>query len=207
MMYLADSVKAEEIREDHEYGGVRITLSGLLNQAKIPLQIDIGFGDAVTPDPETIEYPVLFDGPAPRMKAYSRYTLVAEKLEAMVRLGLANSRMKDFYDIWLLSKLFGFDGMILGQAIKNTFFRRRMPLPAATPFAFTASFYKDQQKQGQWKAFVSKARPDVPVGDLSAIILELSEFTLPVIDALRAEVPFKASWIPVQGWGYGQVNN
>ncbi len=200
MIYLADSLRAEEIREDHEYGGVRITLSGLLNQAKIPLQIDIGFGDAVTPAPEIIEYPVLFDGPAPRMKAYSRYTLVAEKLEAMMRLGLANSRMKDFYDIWLLSKLFGFDGMILGQAITNTFTRRRISLPAAIPFALTASFYNDQQKQWQWTAFISKSRPDVPVGSLADIVAELSEFILPVIDALRNEMSFKASWIPGRGW-------
>ena len=200
MTYLIDSLKAEEIREDNEYDGVRITLNGLLNQARIPLQVDIGFGDAVTPAPELIEYPTLFDGPAPQMKAYPRYTLVAEKLEAMVRLGLANSRMKDFYDIWLLSKLFGFDRLILGQAITNTFSRRRTPLPNAKPFAFTASFYEDPQKQIQWTAFVRKSKPDVPVGNLASVIADLSGFILPVIDGLRSEVSFEDNWVPEQGW-------
>lgn len=103
MIYMPESLNAEEIREDQEYDGVRITLIGMLNQARIPLQIDIGFGDAITPAPEQIEYPTLFDAPPPLLKAYPRYTLVAEKVEAMIKLGLANSRMKDFYDIWLLS--------------------------------------------------------------------------------------------------------
>lgn len=113
MIYLPDSVKAEAIREDQEYDGVRITLMGKLGNARIPLQIDIGFGDAITPKAENIEYPILLDHPAPHLKAYPRYTLIAEKFEAMVRLGIANSRMKDFFDIWLLSQLFEFDGSVL----------------------------------------------------------------------------------------------
>jgi len=110
MLYLPESLSAEEIREDQAYDGVRITLVGMLNQARIPLQVDIGFGDVITPAPEQVEYPALFDAPPPILNAYPRYTLVAEKLEAMVKLGLANSRMKDFYDIWLLSRLFSFEG-------------------------------------------------------------------------------------------------
>ena len=110
MIYLPDSLCAEEIREGQEYDGVRITLVGMLNQARIPLQVDIGFGDAITPAPEQIEYPTLFDAPPALLKACPRYTLVAEKAEAMVKLGLANSRMKDFYDLWLVSRLFSFEG-------------------------------------------------------------------------------------------------
>ncbi len=200
MSYIADSLRIEEIREDNEYDGMRIKLNGFLSQAKIPLQIDIGFGDVVTPAPETVEYPTFFDDPAPRMKAYPRYTLVAEKLEAMVRLGIANSRMKDFYDIWLLSKLFGFDGVILSQAIANTFSRRQMKLPLAMPFAFTASFYEDSQKRVQWTAFVRKSKPNIPVGNLAEVIEELSKFIMPVMNALRAEVSFQSNWLPDKGW-------
>ncbi|WP_179953059.1 nucleotidyl transferase AbiEii/AbiGii toxin family protein [Desulfobotulus mexicanus] len=118
MIYLPESLNAEGIRDNQEYDGVRISLVGLLNQARIPLQIDIGFGDAVTPAPEKIEYPTIFDSPPPVLKAYPRYTLVAEKVEAMVRLGMANSRMKDFYDIWLVSKLFFLMGVFCYKPLR-----------------------------------------------------------------------------------------
>lgn len=118
--FLAESIKVVEIREGNEYDGVRVTLVGLLHNAKIPIQIDIGFGDAVTPALDEIEYPTLLDGQPPKLKAYPRYTVVAEKMEAMVKLGLANSRMKDFYDVWLLSKLFTFDGQLLALGLLAT---------------------------------------------------------------------------------------
>lgn len=127
MIYLSESVRAEEIREGQDYRGVRITLIGLLNQARIPLQADIGFGDEITPAPESVKYPTLLDAPPPLLKAYPRYTLVAEKVEIMVKLGLANSRMKDFYDVWLLSRLFSFQGNILRKALENTFIRKSGP--------------------------------------------------------------------------------
>jgi hypothetical protein len=124
--YVPESVKAQVIKEEQEYEGVRIILIGLLKQARIRLQVDVGFGDVITPAPEFIEYPSLLKLPAPQMRAYPRYTLVAEKTETMVRLGIANSRMKDFYDLWILSKLFDFEGSILSQAIANTFKHRRI---------------------------------------------------------------------------------
>jgi len=111
--FMPDTVRAAPIREEQAYDGIRVTLVGLLHQARIPLQVDIGFGDDVTPGPERIEFPTLLDAPGPKLLAYPRYTMVAEKLEAMVRLGVANSRMKDFYDVWLLSRLFEFDGRTL----------------------------------------------------------------------------------------------
>ncbi len=201
MIYLPDSLHAEEIREEQDYDGVRITLFGLLHKARIPLQLDIGFGDTITPAPEYIEYPTLFDGPPPLLRAYPRYTLLAEKLEAMVKLGLANSRMKDFYDLWLLSRLFSFDGTILRQALKNTFDRRRTAFPASTPFAFTPAFYEDPQKKAQWTAFVKKSKPDFPIGDLAAVIADISAFLAPVLERLQSETPFKNTWVPDQGWG------
>ena len=113
IVFVADTVRAVPIREEQEYGGIRVTLLGMLHNARIPLQIDIGFGDAITPAPERINFPTLLNAPAPELLAYPRYTMVSEKLEAMVRLGIANSRMKDFYDVWLLSKLFAFEGRTL----------------------------------------------------------------------------------------------
>ena len=205
MIYLSDTLKIAEIREDQEYDGVRITLVGLLNQARISLQIDIGFGDAITPAPENIEYPVLLDYPPPLLKAYPRYTLVAEKLEAMVKFGLANSRMKDFYDIWLLSRLFSFEGNILWNALENTFERRRTAFPASTPFAFTPVFYNDPQKQIQWHAFIKKSKPDIPVGDLGGVIAEISLFIMPVIESQQSNAPFECVWLPDQGWRIGEV--
>lgn len=200
MIYNTDTLRVEEIREGQEYGGIRIILVGFLNKARIPMQIDIGFGDAVTPGPEDVEYPTLFDTPAPKIRAYPRYTMVAEKLEAMVRLGLANSRMKDFYDIWLLSTLFAFEGSVLHTAIRNTFNRRETPLPDAIPFAFTSDFYIDPQKQVQWRAFIGKAKPDVQVGNLTSVVGEISEFLLPVINSLKSDSIFKGEWVPNQGW-------
>ena len=200
MIYLPDSLRAEEIREDQEYDGVRITLVGMLNQARIPLQVDIGFGDAITPAPEQIEYPTLFDAPPPLLKAYPRYTLVAEKVEAMVKLGLANSRMKDFYDLWLVSRLFSFEGNVLRNALENTFDRRRTTFPASTPFAFTPAFYADPQKTVQWTAFVKKSKPDIPVGDLSAVIADIAVFLVPVIKSLQSNAPFNNEWMPDRGW-------
>ncbi len=163
MKYQAETVKVIEIREGQKYDGIRVTLVGMLNTARIPLQIDIGFGDAVTPEPEIVDYPTIFDAPAPKLKAYSRYTLVAEKLEAIVQLGLANSRMKDFYDIWLVSRIFEFEGTVLQNALKRTFERRGSEIPADCPFAFTPDFYNDQQKQMQWNSFIKKAKPETSV--------------------------------------------
>ena len=200
MIYNTDSLKVAEIREGQEYDGIRITLAGLLYTARIPLQIDIGFGDVITPAPEDIEYPTLFDAPIPKLRAYPRYTLVAEKLEAVVKLGLANSRMKDFYDIWLLSTLSFFEGNVLRTAIINTFNRRKTSLPDGIPFAFTSNFYEDTQKQMQWNAFIRKAKPKVQVDNLSTVIEVISRFLLPVIDSLKSDSNFDSKWLPEQGW-------
>ena len=200
MEYPTDCVRAVEIREGREYTGVRITMTGLLHHARIPLQLDVGFGDVITPAAETVEYPVILDGPAPRLRAYPKYTLLAEKLEAMVGLGFANSRMKDFFDMWVLSTLFGFDGEVLSRAVANTFHRRRTSLPEALPFAFTASFYDDQQKKAQWKAFVRKTKPDVVVESLSSVVSDLLPFIMPVLESLRSEIPFQKNWLPGKGW-------
>ena len=201
--YDLDSLKVEGIREGQEYDGVRVTLNCLLHQARIPLQIDIGFGDAVIPAPELIEYPTLFGGPPPVLKAYPRYTLVAEKLEAMVKLGLANSRMKDFYDLWVVSKIFSFDGELLRSAIAQTFARRRTAFPVSRPFALTPAFSEDHQKQVQWAAFIRKSKPEMQPGDLAAVVRAISDFAFPVIESIQQDRPFSDEWLPNQGWSAG----
>ncbi len=144
----------------------------------------------MTPEPERVEFPTLLDAPPPKLLAYSRYTMVAEKIEAMVRLGMANSRMKDFYDVWLLSRLFEFDGRILCDAIRKTFRRRSTPLPGGLPMAFTDEFGKDVQKQTQWRAFVRKSKPEDVSGDFNAVIGDVAVFLMLVLEAARGDDHF-----------------
>ncbi len=150
LLFDTDSIKSERITEDADYEGIRIRFHGSLEKAIIHMQIDIGFGDAVHPGPEMHELPTLLDFPASRLNCYSRESSIAEKLEAMVKLGVLNSRMKDFYDIWLLARLFDFDGAILAEAIRRTFEHRGTQLPSEIE-AFSDSFI--YSKQGQWTAF------------------------------------------------------
>lgn len=198
--FMPDTVRAIPIREEQAYGGIRVTLMGILHQARIPVQVDIGFGDAVTPEPERIEFPTLLDDPSPQLLAYPRYTMVAEKFETIVRLGMANSRMKDFYDLWLMSRLFEFEGQTLCDAIRNTFRRRSTPLPGGLPMAFTQEFRKDAQKQTQWQAFVRKSKPEDVSGDLGAVIIDIAVFLMPAIEASEREKPFWMLWPPNGPW-------
>jgi hypothetical protein len=199
--FMPDMVRAVPIREEQAYDGIRVTLLGMLHQARIPLQVDIGFGDVVTPEPEPIEFPTLLDAPPPRLLAYPRYTMIAEKLEAMVRLGVANSRMKDFYDVWLMSRLFEFDGRTLCDAIRNTFRRRTTPLPSGLPMAFSDEFRKDTQKQTQWRSFVRKFKAENVSEDFDAVIGDVAAFSMLVIEAARVEEPFGLLWSPDGLWG------
>ncbi len=200
IVFVADSVRAVQIREEQEYGGIRVTLVGMLHKARIPLQIDIGFGDAITPSPEKITFPTLLNARAPELLAYPRYTMVAEKLEAMVRLGIANSRMKDFYDVWLLSKLFTFDGRTLCEAVGNTFKRRSTSIPRGLPVAFTDDFRKDAQKQAQWRAFIRKAKPDTMADNLDVVINDIEAFMMPVVEAVRQGKLLKLIWAQGSRW-------
>lgn len=156
MVFDPKTVKAARIKEDAEYEGVRITLTATLGTARLPLQVDVGFGDAVTPEPVEIEFPTLLPMTAPKLRAYRRETVVAEKLHAMVDLGMANSRMKDLFDIWFLSQNFDFEGRVLAEAIQATFGKRMTPLREAVPLALTQDFAEEDAKQKQWKAFMSR---------------------------------------------------
>lgn len=151
------SVKGAAIRKEAGYGGVRVDLLATLDGARIALQVDIGFGDAVTPAPEAVHYPVLLqDLPAPQLRAYPKYTVVAEKFHAVCLLGMANTRMKDYFDLWVLLTEDTLDGSDLRRAVEATFRRRQLAIPSAVPSGLSDAFAQDAMKQKQWVAFLKK---------------------------------------------------
>lgn len=151
------SVKGAAIRKEAGYGGVRVDLLATLDGARIALQVDIGFGDAVTPAPESVNYPVLLEGlPAPQLRAYPKYTVVAEKFHAVCLLGMANTRMKDYFDLWVLLTESALDPSELHRAVEATFHRRKLAVPSAVPSGLSDAFALDATKQKQWVAFLKK---------------------------------------------------
>jgi hypothetical protein len=154
-----ESVKAAEIRKEAGYGGVRIDLLGTLDGARISLQLDIGFGDAVTPAPEAVKYPVLIeDLPAPELRAYPKYTVIAEKFHAICLLGMANTRMKDYFDLSVLLADEHINASQLLDAVHTTFDRRQFVVPVTAPAGLSDEFANDVAKQRQWAAFLKKSR-------------------------------------------------
>ena len=200
LVFDPNGIGIEEIRGDQEYSGRRMKLVGRLGNAKIRIQIDVGFGDVVPPKAKPVEYPVLLDFPAPRIRAYPMETLIAEKLQAMVALGMANSRMKDYYDIYVLSKTFSFDGYNLVLAITATFMRRDTPIPSDIPLALSGEFAMSKDKVSQWKAFTDRSGlADLDV-DLAQIIRELRGFLLGPLQAAASGHPFERQWTD-GSWG------
>jgi predicted nucleotidyltransferase component of viral defense system len=183
VIFDVDALRVELIREELEYGGLRLRTTARLAGARITVVIDIGFGDAIEPGIEEINLPALLDFPEPRLRAYARETVVAEKFQAMVMLGLANSRMKDYYDIWMLSRSYDFDAERLSCAIAATFARRGTAIPEEVPDALTAAFATDATKQRQWAAFVRDLAADVPA--LEAIVTDLADFLMPFAQQAR----------------------
>src|SRR5450432_2551415 len=166
--------------EDADYEGIRLQFIAYLGNIRIPVQIDIGFGDVITPAPVQVEYPTLLSLPAPVLSAYPRETVVAEKCEAMVKLGMANSRMKDFHDLSSLAEQFGFDGAILAHAIAETFARRKTDIPTALPTALTAEFCEDNSKRHQWTAFTQRNQLYIERRNLSEVGTAVAAFLMPV---------------------------
>ena len=175
MAYDPASIKVREIREEARYGGLRVTLQGRLRNARCPVQLDVGYGDAVTPGPKEAIYPTLLDDlPAPRLRVYPRETVVAEKLEAIASLGMTNSRMKDYFDLRALAHEGAVDPDVLTAAIAATFARRGTPLPAGLPLGLADEFARDRLKQSQWNAFLSKNRLEAP--PLDVVVSEVRSF-------------------------------
>lgn len=193
-------VTGEEIRLTAHYDGVRIRCGARLGSARVALQIDVGFGDVITPGAQDIEYPTLLEFEAPRLLGYTPETAIAEKLEAMVVLDMANSRMKDFLDIWLLAQGRDFDGKILADAVAATFRRRRTALPSSPPIALTPAFHSATAKQAQWRAYLRKTRIQASVPELPVVTASIERFVMPIFDALAAGRDFMRLWSPGGPW-------
>lgn len=197
----AKTVKADRIKENADYEGVRVTLIAFLDKAQIPIQIDIGFGDTITPGPIETDYPTLLDLPSPYLLAYPHETVISEKLEAIVKLGIANTRMKDFHDLHSLSNMFNFDGQILAEAIRATFLKRGTELPSeGIPLAFTPEFYEDQMKVKQWNAFCSKNKSYIERTELKNIVADLASFLVPAINSVKQGTEFRSTWTAAGIW-------
>lgn len=199
IVFDATEVDAEYIAEDAGYEGIRIRFRGSLDTARFVIQLDVGFGDIIVPSPESMNYPTILDLPTPQLRGYSRETTIAEKFEAMVKLGILNSRMKDFFDIWLISRQFDFDGSVLAKAIKKIFSTRGTKIPAE-PLALTDAFAKDATKATQWRGFVRRNRLSEAPKDLAEVIASIGAFLKPISESLAAGHVFKSIWKAPGPW-------
>jgi hypothetical protein len=196
-----NTVKVEKIREDQDYEGLRVTFTGFLEAARLPVQIDIGFGDAVTPGPIETDFPTLLPNPAPRLLSYPRETVIAEKFQAMVQLGIANTRMKDFHDLKTLSELFRFESETLVEAIQRTFERRKTALPVnEPPTALTEEFYADATKIAQWNAFNLKNKLYIQPSSLESVTTSIQKFVMPLMRSEIMSSERRLRWEPSKAW-------
>lgn len=191
-------IEAAPIRGTAEYAGVRVRTSATIAGARIPVQIDVGFGDAITPDTLEIKYPSLLDAPAPILLAYPPETVVAEKTEAIVSLGVANTRMKDYYDLWMLAQTFAFEGKVLANAVQRTFERRRTSWPEQLPAGLSDAFARE--KDAQWQAFLARDRLGAAPASLMEVVSSLRAFLEPV---LAREEP--AFWPSSGPWTHSEA--
>lgn len=172
-----ESFQVDRIRDESEYDGYRIKGNATVDGARVRVMVDVAFGDATEPGLQEAELPVLLDFPSPKLRSYPREAVIAEKFQAMVALGRANSRMKDFYDIWALSQLYRFEGDGLARAIAATFTRRKTAIPTIAPDSLTTAFGEDQQKKQQWDAFIENMA--VKPGSLTEVVADLEKFLMP----------------------------
>jgi predicted nucleotidyltransferase component of viral defense system len=193
------SITTTRIAEDADYEGVRVKLHGRLGPARLFIQVDVGFGDVIVPAPILGEYPTLLDLPAPRLYTYTRETTIAEKFEAMTKLGTLNSRMKDFFDIWLLSRQFEFDGDTLSEAISKTFVHRGTQIQLH-PEGWSARFIEDPRKIAQWRAFCRNTGLKQAPTDFGDVVHGVAGFLTPVAHALVEHRAFKDRWQPPGPW-------
>ena len=200
MIYDAFSIRVHAIRPGDDYGGQRVTLVGHLGPARLRVQVDVGIGDAVSPEPEWLEYPSLLDLPRPRLRAYRPETAIAEKVHAMVVLGAKNSRTRDFFDVYVLAVSESFDGDVLTRAIHATFGRRNTEIPAELPVALTPAFADVEGKRAQWSAFVTRIHPSVGVEELEDVIRMIAKFVGPSLAAAAGNQRYPYRWAPGGPW-------
>lgn len=198
IVFDSSSIAASEIKKDAKYHGTRIAFHAGIQNARVTLQFDIGFGDSVYPEAELKEYPRLLDSfQAPSILVYSRFTVVAEKFEAIVSLGMLNSRLKDYYDIWLLTERFDFDFPMLEQSIAKTFRRRGSQIPSGLPIGLTREFYEDPIKQSQWRAFLRKVSPKEKPDSLREAAERIGVFLQPFVSSGAKPL---SKWVAGEGW-------
>lgn len=198
LVFDSESVRVEPIREDAVYDGHRVQMTAFLGNARIPIQVDVGFGDAITPGPCDMVFGPILDLPAPQLRAYPPETVIAEKLDAIVVRGMANSRMKDYYDLWTLSRTMPFSLGVLQEAVEATMQRRGTPLPSSLPIGLADDFAGDDAKQRQWAAFIRKMGDGHETPMLDEVVEQIRLFLEPVIlleDSLGREV-----WQPGGPW-------
>jgi predicted nucleotidyltransferase component of viral defense system len=195
----AETVEAVRITEDAEYEGVRVRVHGSLGNARVSIQIDIGFGDVIVPNPSTVSYPAILDFPAPELKGYTMESTIAEKFQAMVKLGVLNSRMKDFYDIWVLSRTFDFKGEILAGAVEKTFEKRNTPVNLNTTI-FDPSFGKDGNKKVQWQGFIRKTKLINAPESFEEVTGAVKLFLEPLAASIVERRAFNSNWTAPGPW-------
>lgn len=195
-----DTISGQKIKEDADYEGVRIKFRGFLERSRIPMQIDVGFGDIVYPKTKVIDYPVILDFPKPHLKGYPAESVISEKFEAMVKLGLLNSRMKDFYDIWLMMRQFDFIGSNLAEALKRTFGHRKTDLPKAPPLFAEEIYDEKSDRQTLWKAFLRKGDIKHTPEKLVIIAKGIEEFLIKPLDAVNKGNGFNKEWKAPGPW-------
>lgn len=198
IVFQAEILEAGKIKEDEQYEGVRISCTASIEQASIPVQIDIGFGDAIV-SRKKVELQTLLNLPRPELFIYPLDSVISEKFEAMVKLGLTNSRMKDFYDIYTLAREMEFDGATLCEAIRQTFERRQTPIPTEAPLALTNNFFENKDKILQWKAFTKKAKLSGDI-NLQKVCAEIERFIMPAATQSAAAQKFQNRWNNETGW-------
>jgi hypothetical protein len=199
LSFNAETVTAARITEEAEYEGVRVRVRGGLGKARVSLQIDIGFGDVIVPGPVKVTYPALLDFPAPELNGYTMESTIAEKFQAMVKLGMLNSRMKDFYDLWRLSRTFNFRGEILAEAIEKTFENRNTPIPPI-PAVFEPLFVKEGDKQVQWLGFIRKAKLAAAPEAFEDVVAAVKVFLEPPVTSLAEKRKFRHRWNAPGPW-------
>lgn len=193
-----DSIHVQTIREGQQNQGQRVEMTVYLDRARIRLQIDIGFGDAVVPPPDELAYPSLLGFPTPQIRAYPQEAVVAEKVEAIVNLGAINSRMKDYYDLWALSAMLAFRGTALSEALRATFDRRATKLPNAPLPGLTSVFAVEHE--GMWQGFLRRTSLSVGPPALPVVVKAVAEFVWPPLAANRDAVRFDLEWLPGGPW-------
>lgn len=194
------TVVTSAIREDAVYDGVRVVVQVHLGTMPVRFQIDVGFGDAIVPDPLLAEFPALLSERGPLVMSYPRETVIAEKLHAVVLLGMANSRMKDYFDLWMLSRTFSFERGVLQEAVESTFHRRQTPLPEGNPIGLSEEFASNESKRLQWAGFVKRQRSTIEPPDLPSVVEALHRFLLPVIASDSKATHARENWDPRDGW-------